>query len=148
MIAAIAAMWTAALRFKSLISLRHKVFPNDRGVQMHVLTEVLLGCGAVVYVLRSARLAWRAFRQQPSPAVLVVRNVARPAEADIVRHPILDEILAHCAARGLSRSVFGEKAVGDPNFVFNLEAGREPRRTTVQRVRDFMQDVAPEQGAA
>jgi len=39
---------------------------------------------------------------------------------------------------GMRPSVFGDKAVKDPNFVRNLRAGREPRFGTTQRVRDLM----------
>lgn len=53
-------------------------------------------------------------------------------------HPLLSEVTAHCAARNMSFSAFGEKAVGDPRFVFDLQSGREPRRVTVRRVREFM----------
>lgn len=35
---------------------------------------------------------------------------------------------------------FGRDAVGDPCFVFDLRDGREPRRRTVIRVLDFMND--------
>ena len=36
---------------------------------------------------------------------------------------------------------FGRDAVGDPRFVFDLRSGREPRPTTVERVRTFMETV-------
>ena len=54
-------------------------------------------------------------------------------------HPdLLAEIDAHCAEHNLSRSGFGEAAVGDPRFVFDVGAGRELRRRTIERVRDFI----------
>lgn len=34
---------------------------------------------------------------------------------------------------------FGRDAVGDPRFVFDLRRGREPRATTVERVRAFLE---------
>ena len=34
---------------------------------------------------------------------------------------------------------FGRDAVGDPRFVFDLRKGREPRPSTVQRVRAFLE---------
>lgn len=34
---------------------------------------------------------------------------------------------------------FGRDAVGDPRFVFDLRKGREPRATTVARVRAFLE---------
>lgn len=58
-------------------------------------------------------------------------------------HPdLLTEIVAHCAERGLSKSAFGQAAVGDPRLVFDLEAGRELRRRTVERIRAFMASTA------
>lgn len=39
---------------------------------------------------------------------------------------------------GMKPTAFGKAAVGDPNFVFDLRAGREPRTGTVDRVRAFM----------
>ena len=34
---------------------------------------------------------------------------------------------------------FGREAVGDPRFVFDLRRGREPRQSTVQRVRRYIE---------
>jgi len=36
---------------------------------------------------------------------------------------------------------FGRDVVGDPRFVFDLRRGREPRQTTVERVRAFLETV-------
>lgn len=36
---------------------------------------------------------------------------------------------------------FGRDVVGDPRFVFDLREGREPRQTTVERVRAFLETV-------
>ena len=36
---------------------------------------------------------------------------------------------------------FGRDVVGDPRFVFDLRRGREPRPTTVRRVRAFLETV-------
>ena len=58
--------------------------------------------------------------------------------SDIEHHPLLAKVDAYLAEVKLSRSAFGDMAVGDPRFVFDLEAGREPRRKTVQRVEEFM----------
>lgn len=38
-------------------------------------------------------------------------------------------------------STFGLKAVGDPNFVRNLRAGREPRSRIRQKVVEFIEGV-------
>lgn len=51
---------------------------------------------------------------------------------------LLADIEAFCAARGLADSAFGAEAMGDPSFVFDLRNGREPRRKTVQKARDYM----------
>lgn len=55
-------------------------------------------------------------------------------------HPpeLLDVVRTHIEKTGLSKSAFGEKAVGDRCFVFDLEKGRESRRKTVARVTEFI----------
>ena len=59
-------------------------------------------------------------------------------------HPdLLADIAAHCERTGLSRSAFGAAAVGDPRLVFDLEAGRELRRRTVERIRHFIETGSP-----
>lgn len=47
---------------------------------------------------------------------------------------LLNMIEAHLQRTGTGAAAFGLAAVGDPNFVRNLRAGREPRRKTVLRV--------------
>ena len=51
---------------------------------------------------------------------------------------LLDEIAAYCKRRGISATAFGSKCLGDPNFVHDISKGREPRRRTVRRVREFI----------
>lgn len=51
---------------------------------------------------------------------------------------LLSLIQAHCAKSGMSKSSFGMDAVGDPNFVRQLEEGREPRRRVVSRVMEYL----------
>lgn len=51
---------------------------------------------------------------------------------------LIATIDAFCAARGITKSAFGRSAVGDPCFVFDLEDGREPRRKTVAKVREYI----------
>jgi hypothetical protein len=41
-------------------------------------------------------------------------------------------------AAGLSKSAFGRLSIRNPNFLFNLEAGRSPRLDTVERVDRFI----------
>ena len=64
--------------------------------------------------------------------------------ANIITHPILAEIEAFIVANNVTPSVFGTSAVNDPCFVFDLRAGREPRRATLQKVVAFMRDTADE----
>ena len=64
--------------------------------------------------------------------------------ADTIPHPdLLAEIRQFCADRAMAPTRFGKEALSDPAFVSNLEAGRECRRSTIQRVRAFM--AAPRQ---
>lgn len=42
------------------------------------------------------------------------------------------------AAHGMSESKFGRMAVKDAKLIPQLRAGREPRRATIARVRNFM----------
>jgi hypothetical protein len=43
---------------------------------------------------------------------------------------LLTQIEAFLAESGIAPSAFGRDAMGDPLFVFQLRAGREPRRAT------------------
>jgi len=55
-------------------------------------------------------------------------------------HPdLLAEIEAFRAKSGMSKSAFGEAALGDPRFVFDVEVGRELRRKTIGRARHYME---------
>ena len=56
------------------------------------------------------------------------------------------EISAFCDARGITKTAFGVSALGDPGFVAGLDAGREPRWSTMQKVREWM--AQQERGAA
>lgn len=51
---------------------------------------------------------------------------------------LLSDIDGFLVRTGMPPSVFGLRAVHDPNLVRNLRAGREPRFATLKRVRDFM----------
>ena len=57
------------------------------------------------------------------------------------------EIEAFCAKHSLSGTRFGELAVGDCAFWHKLNRGRDPRYSTVERVRKFMAEYEPEQAA-
>lgn len=54
------------------------------------------------------------------------------------------EIEDYLQERGLAATAFGNEALGDPNFVFDIREGREPRLSTIERVREFMADHAEE----
>ncbi len=51
---------------------------------------------------------------------------------------LLDEVNSFLERTGMAPARMGKDAIGDPNFVRHLRAGREPRFGTAQRVRDFI----------
>ena len=51
---------------------------------------------------------------------------------------LLDEIDFYCAERKISPTRFGLEAVNDGHLLARLQAGREPRRAKIERVRAFM----------
>lgn len=53
------------------------------------------------------------------------------------------DIEAFCRTHQLRESRFGRAAVNDTTFVPQLRAGREPRRATVGKVRQFMATYRP-----
>ena len=55
-------------------------------------------------------------------------------------HPLLAKIEAYLSRTGAAPSMFGDRATSDPNFVFDLRRGREPRRALVARVERFMRE--------
>ena len=60
-------------------------------------------------------------------------------DAVMPRHADLAALIdAHLRDTGMAASRFGSEAVGDPNFVRDLRAGREPRSRVVERVMSFM----------
>jgi len=61
------------------------------------------------------------------------------AQTPVPAHPdLLTEIERFCAARGMSLTGFGIRALGDPRFVHDLRQGRECRRRTIDAVERFM----------
>lgn len=50
-----------------------------------------------------------------------------------------DTIEAYIAKAEITPTSFGKRFAGDPLFVFDLRAGREPRTTTRKKVLDAMQ---------
>ena len=51
---------------------------------------------------------------------------------------LLDEIHSYRVKHGLDRTKFGILAANDGHLLPRLETGREPRRSTVEKVRAFM----------
>jgi len=51
----------------------------------------------------------------------------------------LAEIDAFLRRAGVTATAFGKAAVGDPNFVGDLRAGRMPGLRTVQKVGDYIE---------
>jgi len=51
---------------------------------------------------------------------------------------LLDEIRAFCARAGMTPTRFGVETVNDGHLLTRLQNGREPRRHTIERVRNFM----------
>lgn len=51
---------------------------------------------------------------------------------------LLSEVEAFLTSARIAPSAFGAQAVGDPNLVRNLRAGREPRFDTIQRVKEYI----------
>ena len=53
---------------------------------------------------------------------------------------LLDAIDDYLRQTKTTPTRFGRDAVGDPNFVLNLRAGRVPRKRTIRRVVSFIQE--------
>ena len=51
---------------------------------------------------------------------------------------LLERVHAYMRRTRTSPTRFGRDAVGDPNFVLDLEDGRSPRRQTEQKVLAFI----------
>jgi hypothetical protein len=51
---------------------------------------------------------------------------------------LLDEIDFYCAERNMTPTRFGLEAANDGHLLARLQAGREPRRDKIERVRKFM----------
>lgn len=51
---------------------------------------------------------------------------------------LLTEISSYLDRTGMPLTIFGLKAINDPNLIKNLRAGREPRVKTIKRVMDFI----------
>ena len=51
---------------------------------------------------------------------------------------LMCEVLAFCERTGTTKTALGVSALGDPGFVAGLESGREPRWSTMVKVRLWM----------
>jgi hypothetical protein len=51
---------------------------------------------------------------------------------------LLDEIEKYLRRTRMPTTRFGRDAMGDSHFVLNLREGREPRPSTVRRVRAYL----------
>lgn len=56
---------------------------------------------------------------------------------------LLDRIETHIRQTRTSASTFGIEAVGDPRFVWDLRAGRRPRRKMQERVGSYLDNANP-----
>jgi hypothetical protein len=52
---------------------------------------------------------------------------------------LLREVEKFLRRNGTAPTRFGRNVVGDPRFVFDLRNGRDPRPTTIERVRAYME---------
>ena len=60
----------------------------------------------------------------------------------LVAHPeLLSQIEAFCAEFGIAESALGKDALGDPNYVSDLRAGRESRMATREAITAAMQRI-------
>jgi len=51
---------------------------------------------------------------------------------------LLHKVEQHMRATRIPPTRFGRESVGDPRFVFDLRAGREPRTQTVEKVLRYL----------
>lgn len=76
-------------------------------------------------------------------AKLGIPNYLDGMSSTPIHSDLIAEIDALCAETGMARSKFGAEAMNDPAFVFELAKGRECRRSTVERVRAFIEIQTP-----
>ena len=60
---------------------------------------------------------------------------------------LLQRIEQHLKSTSTPPTRFGRDALGDPKFVFQLRAGREPRAVTVSRVLAYIERQQRRAGA-
>ncbi len=70
-------------------------------------------------------------------------------EADTTIDPVLADVERFLQVTGIAPTAFGQRALNDPTFVHELRRGRECKRATRARIRDFIQSFsATNQGEA
>lgn len=62
-----------------------------------------------------------------------------------IARDLLSEIEAFRADHGMAETTLGMRAVGDPNLVRQIKAGRDLRMSTIQKVRDFISNSPSQQ---
>lgn len=62
---------------------------------------------------------------------------------EIENDPVLDEIEVFCKSCGISVSTFGELAMNDRGLVRSLRLGRDCRRKTGNKIREYMTQNPP-----
>lgn len=85
--------------------------------------------------------------ERPYTAPRQRNRLGRPPRAAPKREwdyvaPVLIEVERWLKRTGIAPTRFGKLAVGDPNLVFDLRAGRDPSSKTAARIRAFMQREA------
>lgn len=55
-----------------------------------------------------------------------------------LREEFSAEIDTYLESSGMNASEFGTRVLADPTFVYRLRKGREPKSSTIDRVRAFM----------
>jgi len=60
-----------------------------------------------------------------------------------ITEQMIQEVNSYLARTGMAPSTFGREAVGDWRFVKRLRAGDDFRVSTIERVRDFINDAQP-----
>lgn len=78
------------------------------------------------------------FRTNPPARGVPPRPALKPSQGYATRTlsatTILDRIERHLKHTGLAPSAFGRRVVGDPNLVFALRAGAEPRKPMLRKI--------------
>lgn len=59
------------------------------------------------------------------------------------RDKLLNEIEQFQAISGVSDTAFGAEALNDPNWIFRLRRGADPKMGTVDKVRRYMREWRP-----